>query len=124
MHELTGQLARFSFAGVANTLVGYAVIFGGMALGISPYSSNVAGYAMGLICSFLLNQTFVFAASGNRTHQLGRFLSVFAVSYLCNFTTLHICLLANLRNVWSQILAGVVYSVTMFLLSRWWVFKK
>ena len=124
MNNLVDQLVRFSFSGAANTTVGYGVMFSLMCLGISPYYSNAIGYTIGLIMSFLLNRNFVFTAEGNKAHQAGRFIVTFGLSYSFNFITLYFCLLTGMRATWSQIAAGIVYSLTMFLLSRTWVFKQ
>lgn len=123
--KLFAQLARFSSVGIINTMVGYAVIFGCMALGMSPYTANILGYVVGLMCSFLLNRAFVFTAgNGLVVQQLERFLATFAVDYLCNLMMLYVSLQAGFGDIGSQIVAGVVYSGTFFLLSRWWVFRQ
>lgn len=119
-----GQIGRYSFAGVINTAVGYAIIFSGMALGFSPYASNLAGYMVGLCCSFVLNKYFVFLARGNRRRQVGRFMAAFGIAYLLNLALLHACLEAGVAKVAAQILAGVLYLAAMYLLSRVWVFGK
>ena len=119
-----GQFSRYSFAGVINTAIGYAVIFSGMALGFSPYVSNFAGYTVGLCCSFILNKHFVFLAKGNRRRQIGRFMAAFGIAYLLNLAFLHVCLEAGVAKVAAQILAGVLYLAAMYMLSRVWVFAK
>lgn len=118
------QLSLFSFAGVINTAVGYAVIFSGLALGFSPYLSNLAGYALGLMCAFFLNKTVVFTVRGKSKQQAGRFLASFLVAYAANLAGLHAGLLAGFDTVLAQLMAGFVYLVVMFFLSRRWVFKE
>jgi putative flippase GtrA len=119
-----GRIGRFSLAGIANTAIGYAVIFAGLALGFSPYASNLAGYTVGLACSFLLNKYFVFAAPGGRRRQMGRFLAAFAIAYAANLALLHACLQAGIGGIVAQILAGVLYLGVMYALMRAWVFRK
>lgn len=122
-NSIPRQLGLFSFAGVINTAVGYAIIFSGMALGLSPYLSNLAGYALGLICAFFLNKMIVFAIRGDNKRQAGRFLVSFLVAYAANLAGLHAGLLAKFSAVLAQIMAGIIYFVVMFILSRIWVFK-
>lgn len=118
------QFGRYSLAGVVNTILGYAIIFGGLALGFSPYASNLVGYVAGLACSFFLNKTFVFASHNGRRRQLVRFLAAFAVAYIANLMTLHACLQAATGDVAAQVIAGIVYLLTMFIVLRSWVFRK
>jgi putative flippase GtrA len=120
---LIGQIGRFSIAGVINTAFGYVVIFGGMALGLSPYVSNFAGYLIGLFCSFFLGRRFVFLASGNSGRQLVRFFITFCIAYFFNLGTLYFCLQLGVNNLVSQVIAGVIYLIVMFAFSRIWVFK-
>lgn len=118
------RIGRFSFAGAVNTAVGYAVIFGGLALGFSPYASNLAGYLIGLCCSFLLNKHFVFIGQGGRNGQVRRFLGAFAIAYVANLALLHLALGAGVGDVVAQILAGALYLAAMYTLMRVWVFRK
>jgi putative flippase GtrA len=117
------QFGRFSIAGVVNTSLGYAVIFGGLALGLSPYVSNLSGYLVGLTCSFFLTKTFVFAARGESGRQARRFLVAFAVAYLMNLGALHASLQAEVNGILAQLLAGALYLFSMFIFSRSWVFR-
>lgn len=122
--SITTQLGRFTIAGVVNTAIGYALIFGGMALGLSPYASNLIGYVAGLICSFFFSQRFVFSVSNRSWQQVPRFVVSFAIAYIANFITLYIALQFEMGPAISQIVAGVVYLLVMFIFSRVWVFKK
>jgi putative flippase GtrA len=122
--SLVGQFGRYSFAGIVNTAVGYGIIFGAMALGFSPYVSNLAGYMVGLCCSFLLNKHLVFLGRGSSLCEGGRFLAAFVIAYLLNLGLLHLCLKAGIGHFAAQILAGILYLIAMFLLLRTWVFKK
>jgi putative flippase GtrA len=117
------RFGRFSLAGIVNTLVGYAVIFGALALGLSPYFSNFLGYSVGLACSFFLNKSFVFAATGNARKQAVRFLAAFLFAYLTNLAVLHISLRFGAGDIIAQLLGGGIYLLTMYQISRLWVFK-
>jgi len=117
------EIGRFSLAGVINTIVGYGVIFGLQASGVSPYASNMVGYAAGLTCAFLLNRYFVFSARGRWGGHAIRFLVAFVVAYGLNLTCLHAILSAGGNAYLAQAVAGVAYLVPMFLMSRNWVFR-
>jgi putative flippase GtrA len=94
-----------------------------MALGFSPYTSNFAGYTIGLLCSFFLSRVFVFFSSGYGRKQLVRFFAAFCVAYVANLGVLHFCLQLNAGKIVSQIIAGVFYLFLMFCFSKKWVFK-
>ena len=94
-----------------------------MALGFSPYISNFTGYVTGFFCSFFLHMNFVFSVPEKIFYRMARFLVTFFVSYIANFGTLFFCLQLKVNDVISQIGAGIVYVLVMFLLSRLWVFK-
>jgi putative flippase GtrA len=119
-----GECCRYSLAGLVNTSVGYAIIFGGMALGFSAYFSNLAGYSTGLLVSFYLSKNFVFSVKGDSGRQMTRFLMCFALAYLVNLAVLHLILLTGGSDVAGQLIAGVSYLLIMFTLSRLWIFKK
>jgi putative flippase GtrA len=119
------QLSRYLAVGVLNTLWGYLLIFGFMyGLDWSPEASNVAGYAIGLLTSYLLNRTFTFRSRNTTLPEFGRFLSSFAVAFAANFATLAFLVrVLELHPGVSQIAAGVVYVGTSYLLSRSYVFR-
>lgn len=122
-HSYFSRIGRFSLAGVVNTAIGYGIIFSAMALGVSPYASNLAGYLVGLCCSFLLNKYFVFGVKGSPARHFGRFLASFGVAYVANLALLHGCLQGGIDEVLAQIFAGLLYLATMYLLFRVWVFR-
>ena len=117
------QFVRYIGAGVINTVVGYGIIFGAMMLGASPYSSDVAGYSIGLTCSYTLNKYFVFLSKDKPGTDTVKFLIAFAIAYSLNLGALHIALLLGVDKYIAQIIAAVFYTGSMYLLSRFWVYK-
>lgn len=120
------QVLRFALVGVANTALGYAVIFGCMyGLGWGALASNVAGYAVGLVVSFTLNRRFTFRSEGKARAELLRFICIFAVAWSANFAVLIVLLnVVHVHEVFAQILAGIVYFVLSFVLSKYYVFAE
>jgi len=118
-------LAKFAAVGVLNTLLGYAVIFGCMyALGMSAVLSNVLGYAVGLVLSFVLNRNFTFRSSSAALPEAVRFVVIFLVAYVANLGVL--LLLTQVLGVHdglSQVIAGVAYFVLSFVLNKHYVFR-
>lgn len=119
------QFFRFLTVGVFNTLLGYCIIFACMYLAkMSPEASNITGYAVGLVTSYLLNRTYTFRSQQKHRSELIRFLIVFAVAYGLNFAMLVILIhKMSVHEGLSQVLAGVVYVATSFILNKYYVFK-
>src|SRR3546814_504459 len=119
------QFVRFVLAGIANTIVGYAIIFACMyLLGLSPELSNLAGYALGLCISYSLNRNFTFKSSGRISAEFSRFLFVFLVSYTANLMLLvFLVRMLSLNAAPSQIISGIVYIMTAYILNKRYVFR-
>ena len=121
--KVSRLIGRFSLAGLANSLVGYAVIYVSMGLGWDPFWANVAGYGVGLVVAYQLNLRFVFQQSGADRSRVVRFLATFALAYLLNLTALALMLASGTHPYIAQIAAAVPYLTCMFLLSQFWVFR-
>lgn len=115
---------RFSLAGGLNTLVGYAVIFACLWLGLGPVLSNVLGYGAGLLLAYQLNLRFVFRPGGDDAHRAWRFIVAFALSYAANLAVLWGALRVGVRADLAQLVAAVPYLLSMFLLGRFWVYRE
>lgn len=119
-----GEFSRFLVVGIGNTAIGYAVIFAAMYLvGLSPELSNILGYALCLMLSFVLMRNYTFRSKGNYRGELLRFLFVFAVAYVLNLGALaYMVRVAHMHDGVSQIVAGAVYVATSFLMNKYLVF--
>ena len=119
------QFFRFLTVGVFNTLLGYCVIFACMYLAkMSPETSNITGYAVGLIASYVLNRTYTFKSQQKRRSEIIRFLAAFSVAYAANFAML-VTLIhrVGIHAGASQVLAGLVYVFASYLMNKYYVFK-
>ena len=120
------QFSRYLAVGVLNTLWSYVVIFGLMhVLSWSPEASNVMGYAVGLLTSYALHRIFTFNSRNSKGPEFARFIGIFAVAFCANFLALTMLVrLMELNASLSQIVAGAVYVVTSYTLSRSYVFRR
>lgn len=120
------EFSRFVLVGIVNSALGYAVIFGLMlGAGWSPEASNITGYAVGLVVSYLLNRSFTFRSRAKPVGEAGRFLIVFGIAFGLNFLVLTVCVRLLAVPGWiAQIVAGVVYVGTSYLLNRHFVFAR
>ncbi len=115
---------RYIGTGFINKIVGFAVIFSVMAFGFSPVVSNIAGYTVGFTLGFVLSKKFVFRSNGRYVAESVRYLLAFVVSFLFNLLVLRLTLIYLAFNaVISQVIAGVSYTLLMYLLTRLIVFK-
>lgn len=118
------QLGKAFWTGVINTGLGYVVIFGALYLGVEPVLSNVLGFAVGLITSFFLNKYWVMQSSEKSMGEVYRFLVAFGIAYSLNLAALYVFVYPmGLNPYGSQILAGLFYFFTFFLLNKFYVFR-
>jgi putative flippase GtrA len=122
---MLARLLRFGLTGLANSAVGWAVIFGGLWAGMSGLAANAAGYGVGLVLSFTLNRRFVFGVTGKvRAPEVLRFLAAFAFAYGVNVAVLFAAQGAlGADNPLAQLPAIAAYVVIFFLLSQFVVFR-
>jgi len=116
-------LAKMVVVGIANTVAGYAIIFGLTAFSVDPLLSNIAGYTFGWALAFFLQRGWVF--NGRRPKPGVEWRYVFSVSsaFLVNLAILRFAIDAGL-SVWiSQIGAGCGYTIVMYLAASLWVFR-
>ncbi|WP_213876521.1 GtrA family protein [Pseudomonas sp. dw_358] len=116
-------LGRYVGSGAANTVVGFAVIFIAMGAGLSPLVANMCGYAVGFVLGFVLSKKVVFRSEGAFVKESIRYLIAFIIAFLLNVFVLHLAItLVGLPPVIAQIVAAVVYTAVMYLLTRFYVF--
>ncbi len=122
---MLARLFRFGLAGLANSAVGWAVIFGGLWAGMSGLAANAAGFGVGLMLSFTLNRRFVFGVTGAvRGREVAKFLAAFAVAYGVNVAVLRAAQsVLGADSPWAQLPAIGAYVVIFFLLSQLFVFR-
>lgn len=117
------QVGRYGIAGLINSVLGFTIIFGLQGLGVSPYFANLVGYVVGFFVSFLLQRKYVFASSAGVSAEMIRFVIAFLVAFAANQIALHALLTVETNAYMAQLCAISVYIVTMFILSKFWVFR-
>ncbi|MCR4941686.1 MAG: GtrA family protein [Campylobacter sp.] len=118
------QLFSYLGVGVLNTIVGFGVIFTFMFFGFSPELSNLIGYAVGIVFSYVMNKIFTFKTAQKSMKEFIKFVLSMGVAYALNFITLKLMLSIGLNAYLCQIIAGGVYTITGYLLSKFWAFAK
>jgi len=120
---------RFGLAGVANSLVGLGIIATlDVGLQVRPAIANAVGYTVGIALSFILSRQFVFRSRRPARIAAPRFLISAAIAFVLNQAALAIAghLLGSdpALRLAAQICGMCVYTLTLFVLGRFWIFKE
>ncbi|HEX4854991.1 GtrA family protein [Arenimonas sp.] len=120
----SGYVGRYLGTGVFNTALGFGVIFLLMWAGVSPVAANGAGYGCGFVAGFALSKRLVFRSRGSAAGEALRYAGVFLLAFLLNLLALRLALDAL---AWpapvAQVAAGVVFTASMYVMSRTMVFS-
>ena len=114
---------RFLAVGVLNTCVGLTTIFLAELFGASAVVANACGYGLGLVVSFTLNRRWTFRHTGPRYTAQARFLAAFAVAYTANVACVLLATHLGARGMLAQVAGVLPYTLTFYLLSRYFVFR-
>ncbi len=116
---------KFNVIGVINTIFGYSIVFGTMYfLNFDAKVSNALGYILGVLLSYYLNRKYTFKSEAKVKDEIFKFFGVFVVAYILNFLTLIISIeYFNINEYIAQIISAVIYTLTFFILSKFFVFK-
>jgi putative flippase GtrA len=119
---------RFAMAGVLNTLVGLSITLTlDIGFHVKPALANAAGYAVGLVVSWFLQQRFVFRSQSNGWDTKIKWATTIAAAFALNQAVLAAMPMlvgdAPLARTFSQLVAMGTYTVFQFIVMRLWVFR-
>lgn len=125
-------LLKFIFAGILNTLLGMAIMFGLYNLaGASYWLSSAANYILVSIFSFIVNKRFTFRYKGKAAGSGLRFAVNIAVCYLLAYGAakpLAAAMLSGADKTLQEnaaMLAGMcIFTAANYAGQRWFVFGK
>jgi putative flippase GtrA len=128
LKTVVGQAARFGLAGLVSTMVGFAVIAVlDAGLHVAPPLANAAGYLVGVPVGFLLNRGYVFRHGGAIGAAGLKYVAAVVVAFGLNQLVLRLAgqVLgpAALAHLAAQLAGMATYTLTTFLLGRYWVFR-
>ncbi|MGC8503143.1 GtrA family protein, partial [Desulfurella sp.] len=104
---------------------GYGIIFSLMYIGTSPEISNLIGYSIGICVSYVLNKIYTFQSKAHPKKEFPKFVASLLIAYGLNFLTLVFCIRVIHINAYvSQIISGAVYTLSGFLLAKYFAFRK
>lgn len=117
------SLLKYLCVGIVNSILGYAIIFILIYVGVIAEISNFLGYFIAIFVSFYLNKYFTFNNGVKNKLQILKFMFSMVISYILNLIVMSFSYRIIEINVYiSQILGGFVYTFTGYLLSKNWVF--
>ncbi len=119
------QFIKFGIVGVSNTLLTAATIWVLLkVLHYSDYTSNIVGYVVGLVNSFIWNRKWTFDSKTKITDTLFKFILTFGISYLFQLGNLYLLLhYTSIDSYISQLLSIAVYTGINFILNKIYTFK-
>jgi putative flippase GtrA len=122
-------LARFSAVGLANTILGFAVIAVlDVGFHVQPALANGLAFALGITVSFFLTRSLVFRSRAAMAKTARKYALAMAFAFLLNQLVL-LCMgyvlgAGPAAHLTAQLGALATYTVTNFLLCRYWVFRE
>jgi putative flippase GtrA len=119
------QFGRFLSVGVVNALLGLLVIYAAKwFFGAGDITANLLGYGVGMTVSFVLNSRWTFDFSGAWQPAFAKFIAVSVVAYAANLLTVLAAIHGGAINSYvAQALGIPVYTLTVFLASKYLVFR-
>lgn len=126
MRETVVQAVKYGVVGAGNTVITAIVIWVFMKLfGCSDVTSNVVGYAAGVLNSFVWNKKWTFHSSTGWMEGAARFGAVFGICYLLQLGLLVYVLnpYVPIDPYYNQLIAMAFYTVVNFVMNKFYTFK-
>ncbi len=122
---ISNSFIKYGLIGVINTIFGYGIIFILIYFGVVAEISNFLGYFFGFFLSYYLNKKYNFKSTRSHKEDLPKFIAGMGIAYILNLLTMVIAYRVLGIDVYiSQIIAGVVYTLSGYILSKVWIFKE
>jgi len=124
-HKSVVQFIKFGIVGISNTLLTVISIwFLLKELHCSDYFSNLAGYIIGLLNSFIWNRKWTFESETKLSVTVFKFIVTFVLSYFFQLGNLYLLLhYTHIDPFYCQILSIIVYTLINFILNKYYTFK-
>ncbi len=128
LREILALLSRFGAVGLLNTAISLSVITVlDQVFATPPALANAAGYGVGIMSGFVLSRRFVFRHAANPRATAPRYLLTVAAGFCLNQLVLAQALAVlgpgALNHIAAQVCAMGSYTVSVFLVCRFWVFR-
>lgn len=124
--RIDSSLIRFLIVGVSNTAIGMSVIYlAWKVMGLGDVVSNIAGYAIGFLWSYMANRLWTFRDRSAAVRSFILFLLVCAVAYAANLAVvLGSRKLLGEGSFLPHVAGMAVYTAVGYLGSRFFAFRR
>ncbi|HEV3044901.1 MAG TPA: GtrA family protein [Roseiarcus sp.] len=119
------SFVRFCIVGLANTLIGLAVIYAAMRFGNVQYIiANTMGYAVGAAISFVLNRSWTFRFDGAILPSAVQWALALAIAFAANLVAVIVAHeYFGVDQYFSQAFGVLVYTGLSYLGGRFYAFR-
>lgn len=114
------QLWRYYQAGIINTLFGYGLYAGMVAVGLNIYAAQAIGHVLGVAFNWFTYSRHAFRGSEG---SAGRFVLSYAVNYLLSVATLRMITMGVDNPYAAGLLTVAIVSVINYFILAKFVFK-
>ena len=126
--EAAMLVSRYLSVGLLNTVISLGIIMGlDRGLGADPQLANLAGYAVGIMSGFVLSRRFVFRSGASPRATAPKYLLTvlagFCLNQLVLFEARRVLAGVPSDHLLAQLCGMASYTVSVFLVCRFWVFK-
>jgi putative flippase GtrA len=122
LKRIDKRFIKFLFVGGFNTLFGYAMYAGFIALGFHYTLASLCSTVLGTFFNFITTGTFVF--NNKEGKLIYRFIAVYILIYLINVLLLKVLLWFGMNSYVSGALLLLPMAIISFLLNRTFVFRR
>jgi putative flippase GtrA len=117
-------LARFALVGIGLNAFVFLLYLVATSIGLRPIVAATVGWLVGLPTAFLINRTWTFRHTGERSRALMRYGFVYAAAFCLNIVLLAILVDAvGLPHDWVQGFLIAALGLGLFAAQRTWVFQ-
>ncbi len=115
----------YGIVGGFNTILCWTIMFGLMWFGVMPEIANFVSYVIGILNSYILNKKFTFKSTNSHKQDFLRFGVAMGIAFLVNLIVLIIShRYFGIDKYISQIIAAIFYTITGYIISKFWAFKQ
>jgi putative flippase GtrA len=122
-------LTRFSLVGLANSIIGLAIIaILDLGFHMRPAAANAVAFACGISVSFFLTRSLVFRVRTDVARRAWKYILAMIFAFLLNqfvlLVTGQVLGAGSVAHLAAQLMALAAYTVTNFVLCHYWVFSE
>ncbi len=125
MYQKILQFIKFSFVGVSNTLISFAIYYLLVYININYIIANILGYIISSIWGYILNKKWVFKVKKDKIiKSIIKYYIVYGSSFLINILCMYFWVeVLNISKIIAPILTMCITVPYNFIFNKIWAFK-